>query len=70
MRELNDPGPRIFRGRLRYDSYVSPINAESKDVIDVVWEMTEGRNRSPFAILDKYQMALAFCRKEQFSSGE
>jgi hypothetical protein len=54
----------------RYDSYVSPINAESKDVIDVVWEMTEGRNRSPFAILDKYQMALTFCRKEQFSSGE
>ena len=52
-----------------HDSYVSPIGEDSRKLMRTFWELTEERNRSPFSILDKYQMALTFCRKDPFSDG-
>jgi hypothetical protein len=51
------------------DSYVGPLDEDSKKLIKAFWDLTEERNRSPFSILDKYQIVLTFCRREQFSAG-
>lgn len=52
-----------------HPSYISSIDTESRRLIQAFWQLTEERNRSPFSILDKYQMVLTFCRKEQFLTG-
>jgi hypothetical protein len=52
-----------------HESYISSIDEESRKFILTFWQLTEERNRSPFTILDKYQIVLTFCRKEQFMTG-
>ncbi|MBD0305646.1 MAG: hypothetical protein ICV76_03715, partial [Nitrospiraceae bacterium] len=49
-----------------HESYISALDYESKKGIKTFWSLTEKQNRSPFSILAKYQIVLAFCRKEQF----
>ena len=50
-------------------SYIAPIDKDARKLITVFWRLTEGRNRSPFSILDKYQIILTSCRKDQFATG-
>jgi len=52
-----------------HESYVASIDAESKRLMSDFWQFTEQRNRSAFNLLDKYQIALTFLRKQQFGSG-
>lgn len=52
-----------------HESYISAVGADSRKLIKAFWDLTEERNRSPFSILDKYQIVLTFCRKEQFITG-
>ncbi len=52
-----------------HESYIAPIDEDSRKLILAMWDLTEERNRSPFSTLDKYQIVLTFCRKEQFSTG-
>jgi len=53
-----------------HESYVSALDAGSKRTMSEFWTFTEGRNRSAFSLLDKYQLALTFLRKPQFASGQ
>jgi len=46
------------------------LNQNVISLLSDFWEMTEKENKSPLSILDKYQMALLFARKEPFSKGE
>lgn len=52
-----------------HPSYIASIDKESRKLIQAFWQLTEERNRSPFSILEKYQIVLTFCRKEQFATG-
>jgi hypothetical protein len=52
-----------------HESYISVVDDGSRKLIKAFWELTEERNRSPFSILDKYQIVLTFCREEQFPAG-
>lgn len=51
-----------------HESYISPVDQDSRKLIRVFWELTEERNRSPFSILDKYQIVLTLCRRDQFQA--
>jgi hypothetical protein len=53
-----------------HESYVAGLDADSKRIMAEFWDFTEGRNRSAFGLLDKYQIALTFLRKPQFESGQ
>lgn len=53
----------------KHESYITSIETESRNLIEAFWQLTEERNRSPFTILDKYQIVLTFCRKNQFEKG-
>jgi hypothetical protein len=50
-------------------SYVSGLDTGSKRIMSEFWTFTEGRNRSAFSLLDKYQIDLTFLRRPQFESG-
>jgi hypothetical protein len=52
-----------------HESYVANLDADSKRLMSDFWQFTEQRNRSAFNLLDKYQIALTFLRKQQFASG-
>jgi hypothetical protein len=49
-----------------HESYVASLDGDSKRIMSEFWDLTEGRNRSPFSLLDKYQIALTLLRKQQF----
>ncbi len=53
-----------------HDSYIGTLDAESKLLMSDFWQFTEKRNRSAFSLLDKYQIALTFLRKERFVPGK
>jgi hypothetical protein len=53
-----------------HESYVAGLDSDSKRIMSEFWNFTEGRNRSAFSLLDKYQMALTFLRKPQFEPGQ
>ena len=53
-----------------HESYITKLNADSKQLMSDFWQFTEERNRSAFNLLDKYQIALTFLRKPQFDSGQ
>jgi hypothetical protein len=45
-------------------SYIEPLDPDVQTLIARMWDLTEARNRSPFHILDKCQIALVLARKE------
>jgi len=53
-----------------HESYVASLEGDSKRIMSEFWHFTEKRNRSAFSLLDKYQIALAFLRKQQFEPGQ
>jgi hypothetical protein len=46
--------------------YSAVINERARRVLRILWNVTEGGNHSPFAILDKYELILKFCEKVAF----
>lgn len=52
-----------------HKSYIAGLDSDSKRIMSDFWDFTEGRNRSAFTLLDKYQIALTFLRKQQFETG-
>lgn len=53
-----------------HDNYVATLDAGSKRLMSDFWQFTEKQNRSAFKLLEKYQIALTFLRKEQFATGQ
>jgi hypothetical protein len=53
-----------------HQSYISPLDSDTQALMVTMWELTEDRNRSAFSVLDKYQIALTFARKEAFPKGD
>lgn len=49
-------------------SYIEPLDAEVQALIAKMWDLTEERNRSPFRVLDKCQIALVLARKQPIST--
>lgn len=49
-----------------HESYVAGLDAESKRIMSEFWTVSEDRSR----LLDKYQLALTFLRKQQFDPGQ
>jgi hypothetical protein len=45
-------------------SYIEPLEPEVRTLLAKMWDLTEARNRSPFNILDKCQIALVLARKQ------
>jgi hypothetical protein len=50
--------------------YKELIAKEARGAIRILWELTEGRNRYPFTILDKCQLILTSCGKDAFHTGK
>jgi len=48
--------------------FIAPIDAGSRKMFKAFWDLAEDQNRSRFSALEKYQIALTFCRKDQFSN--
>lgn len=53
-----------------HEGYVASLDVDCKRIMSEFWDRTEGRNRSYVSLLDKYQNALTFLRKQQFKSGQ
>lgn len=54
----------------QHDSYLKPLEQDSKQRLSYLWRLTEENNKSPFSILEKYQLALVTCGKQQLSVGD
>lgn len=52
-----------------HESYLKKVDEDSKRLMADFWQLTEERNRSPFSILDKFQLALTFFRERRFDGG-
>ena len=46
------------------------LSEGTRRTLRILWNVTEGSNRSPFAILDKYELILKCCGKEAFERKE
>lgn len=53
-----------------HQSYIEPLSSEVRAAMATLWKVTEERNRSPFSILEKYQVALTCAQKDAFPEGE
>jgi hypothetical protein len=51
-------------------SYSAAISEGTRRVLGILWNFTEGRNHSTFAILDKYELILKCCGREAFERNE
>jgi hypothetical protein len=48
----------------RHQPYIEPLDPEVQALLAKLWDWTEGRNKAPFSVLDKYEIALVLARKE------
>jgi hypothetical protein len=48
----------------RHQPYIEPLDREVQALLATLWDWTEGRNKTPFTVLDKNEIALVLARKE------
>jgi hypothetical protein len=53
----------------QYQSYIEPLDLGVQALLAKMWDWTEGRNKTPFTVLDKYEIALVLARKEPIPTG-
>ena len=51
-----------------HESYIEPIDENSRIRLKVMWELTEEKNNYS-SVLSKYQSTLQYCQKEKFNPG-
>jgi hypothetical protein len=55
----------LFKDALdQHQPYIEPLDREVQALLAKMWDWTEGRNKTPFTVLDKYEIALVLARKE------